>query len=250
MSDFLCVCQLSSRFTRQCHASTCHIVCGYMSYMHWDGAYSLQSESSGSGLCTSLHLEVSGTPGRRDRLPYLRSNSKQSCRRPIQVKNWILTWHCEMRNAWHHDIMTLQIFRSKSWLPHLALIFALVKSPTLEFLWISQLFSYFSRHFQSSQNIDCLWLSLLQLRRPFRSWVLPHSEGTQPSRSKELMETAYQCMHCQCILGVSRRFCSLAWVALTSHEVSKNVKDKIHERIKQLEDETRNQSMEWYGYIS
>lgn len=137
MSDFLCVCQLSSRFTRQCHASTCHIVCGYMSYMHWDGAYSLQSESSGSGLCTSLHLEVSGTPGRRDRLPYLRSNSKQSCRRPIQVKNWILTWHCEMRNAWHHDIMTLQIFRSKSWLHilHLYLLLSRVQpSNFYEFL--------------------------------------------------------------------------------------------------------------------
>ena len=135
ISDFLCVCQLPSRFTTQCHASTCHVVCGYM---HWDGAYSL-----------TLHLEVSGTPGRRDRLPYLRSNSKQSCRRPIQVT---------LRNALH-DIMTLltlQIFRSKSWLPHLALIFALVKSPSLESLWISQLFSYFSRHFQSSQNIDCL----------------------------------------------------------------------------------------------
>ena len=26
----LCVCQLSSRFTTQCHASTCHVVCGYI----------------------------------------------------------------------------------------------------------------------------------------------------------------------------------------------------------------------------
>lgn len=115
------------------------------------------------------HLEVSGTPGRRDRLPYLRSNSKQSCRRPIQVtENW--PWHCEMH------CMTLQIFRSKSWLPHCTHIcFCQESNPRIS-MYFSTLFlllktlSEFSKH----------WLPLLQLHRPFRSWVLPHSEGTQP----------------------------------------------------------------------
>ena len=251
ISDFLCVCQLPSRFTTQCHASTCHVVCGYICYMHWDGAYSLQS---GSGLRI---FALGGFRDSRETGPP--SISAQQLKAELQEADSSDRgpWHCAMckmhcMTSWHHDAsdFQIQILASTSCTicscqesnPRISMNFSTL------FLLLKTL-SEFSKH----------WLPLLQLHRPFRSWVLPHSEGTQPSRSKELMETAndlqiivtrwkYISVHCQCILGVSRRFCSLAWVALTSHEVSKNVKDKIHERKIQLEDETRISEVKvWNG---
>ena len=213
ISDFLCVCQLPSRFTTQCHASTCHVVCGYMIYMHWDGAY-------------SLDFALGGFRDSRETGPP--SISAQQLKAELQEADSSEELAMTLRNALHdsHDIMTLQIFRSKSWLPHLALIsfvFA-VKSPTLEFLWISQLLN--SLLLKTLSEFSKHWLPLLQLHRPFRSWVLPHSEGTQPSRSKELMETAndlqivatrWKKMHISaCIASASLVFLdnSAAWLEL------------------------------------
>ena len=194
------------------------------------------------------HLEVSGTPGRRDRLPYLRSNSKQSCRRPTQVtQRWKV-----ISTAWH--------FRSKS--RHILHISALVISPTLEileFLWISQLLSfYLSRRFKNSQNIRCIC-----------GCTGPFALGCcHTARELSLREASWQKLqttanHCnktrQCILLIVVRFihwlpsvfldvdsAALAWVMLkTSHEVMS--KTRCTEE-NQLEDETRNQGIDTYHF--
>lgn len=94
-----------------------------MIYMHWDGAY-------------SLDFALGGFRDSRETGPP--SISAQQLKAELQEADSSEELAMTLRNALHdsHDIMTLQIFRSKSWLPHLALIsfiFA-VKSPTLEFL--------------------------------------------------------------------------------------------------------------------